>query len=210
MQPGKKSRCNRTAPGAILLRMNIGILGNGNVGGTLGKRWADIGHQVVFASRDPASIEGAAKADVVVVALPFEAAREVLEPLDLNGKIVLDATNPLLPNLAGLAVSGTTSAAEQVAQWARGASVVKVFNTTGANNMADPIYNGEAATMFYCGDDAGAKAVAKRLASELGFEAIDAGPLSNARLLEPLAMLWIWLAYPGGQGREMAFKLVRR
>src|SRR5262249_204109 len=139
-----------------------------------------------------------------------EGSREVLQSLDLKGKIVLDAMNPLLPNLAGLATDGKTSGAEQVAQWARGASVVKVFNTTGANNMADPIYGGEATVMFYCGDDAAAKDVARRLASELGFEAIDAGPLKNAGLLESWAMLWIWLAYPGGQGREFAFRIARR
>ena len=190
--------------------MNIGILGSGNVGGTLGKRWAEIGHNVTYAGREQGSIDAAAKADVVVVALPYEAAKSVLESLDLSGKIVLDATNPILPQLSGLALGWTTSAGEQVAQWARGANVVKIFNTTGSNNMADPIYNGDAVTMFYCGDNADAKAVAKRLSSELGFDAIDAGPLQNARLLEPLAMLWIWLAYPGGQGRDIAFKLVKR
>jgi hypothetical protein len=64
--------------------------------------------------------------------------------------------------------------------------------------------------MFYCGNDKEAKAVAHRLAQDLGFDPVDAGPLSNASLLESLAMLWIWLAYPGGQGRDIAFKLLRR
>jgi predicted dinucleotide-binding enzyme len=192
------------------MRMNIGILGSGNVGATLGKRWAEIGHNVKQASRDRAGIEAAANAEVVVVALPWDAAREVLESLDLKGKVVLDATNPVLPDLSGFAADANPSGGEQVANWARGASVVKVFNTTGANNMADPIYDGEATVMFYCGDDTAAKDVARRLASELGFDPIDAGPLKNARLLESWAMLWIWLAYPGKQGREFAFKLARR
>lgn len=64
--------------------------------------------------------------------------------------------------------------------------------------------------MFYAGDDAEAKQVAARLAAEIGFEPVDAGPLQNARLLEPLAMLWIWLAYAGGLGTDIAFRLVRR
>ncbi len=207
---GKKYRCDERSFNGILFRMNIGILGSGNVGGTLGKRWSEAGHSVTFASRDRASIEKAAKADVILVAVPYGAAKEVLESLELNGKIVLDATNPVKPDLSGLAVSGDTSAGEQVAKWARGASVVKIFNTTGSNNMADPILGGEPAAMFYCGDDESAKDVAKRLAAELGFEPVDAGPLTNARLLESVAMLWIWLAFKGGLGRDFAFHLARR
>jgi predicted dinucleotide-binding enzyme len=76
--------------------------------------------------------------------------------------------------------------------------------------MADPRYGGEGVTMFYCGDDAAAKEVAARLAADLGFEPVDAGPLAAARLLEPLALLWISLAYRQGLGREIAFKLLRR
>ena len=88
--------------------------------------------------------------------------------------------------------------------------MVKVFNTTGANNMESPDYNGVAATMFYCGDDADAKATAARLASDLGFDPVDAGSLEQARLLEPLALLWIRLAYAQGMGRDIAFKLMKR
>jgi len=209
--------------------MNIGILGSGNVGGTLGERWAKRGHNVVFATRDPnsnairdllkrsgataraADAASAAKsAEVVVLTLPWDAAKGVVESLDLKGKIVFDCMNPLLPDLSGLAVGGNTSAGEQVAKWAPGATVVKIFNNTGFNNMADPDYKGEAAAMFYCGGDAKSKSVAKQLAGELGFDPIDAGPLENARLLEPLAMLWIWLAHKGGLGRDFAFHLLRR
>jgi predicted dinucleotide-binding enzyme len=87
--------------------------------------------------------------------------------------------------------------------------VVKIFNTTGYNNMANPVYPDGAATMFYCGDDAGAKATAHRLAADLGFDPVDAGPLRQARLLEPLALLWISLAVHGA-GRDIAFRLMRR
>jgi predicted dinucleotide-binding enzyme len=122
----------------------------------------------------------------------------------------LDATNPLLPDLSGLEYGTTTSGGEKVAEWAKGARVVKIFNTTGYGNMGNPEYDGRAIPMLYCGDDAGAKSVAGRLAAELGFHPIDAGPLSNARLLEPHAMLWIWLAIKGGMGRDFAFQIVRR
>ena len=190
--------------------MNIGIIGSGNVGGTLGERWAKLGHSVVFATRERASLEAAVKsADVVVLAVPWSAAKGLVESLDLKGKIVFDCTNPLKPDLS-LAVDSSTSAGEQVAKWAAGASVVKIFNTTGFNNMADPIYGGESTAMFYCGGDARAKAAAAKLASDLGFDPIDAGPIENARLLEPMAALWIWLAYKGGVGSNLAFRVMRR
>ena len=190
--------------------MNIGIIGNGNVGGTLGERWAKLGHSVAFATRDPATMAGVVKsADVVVIALPWNATEDVVRSLDLKGKIVFDCTNPLLPDLS-LAVTGNTSGGEQVTEWAAGASVVKIFNTTGANNMADPGYGGAPTAMFYCGGDAKAKAAAAKLSSDLGFDPIDAGPIENARSLEPLAALWIWLAYKGGLGRDFAFRVVKR
>lgn len=207
--------------------MNIGILGSGNVGGTLGERWAKLGHHVFFASREPEKLgdllkrsgasaravsvqEAVLSAEVVVNALPWGATKDVLQSANLKGKILLDCVNPLLKDLSGLELGTTTSAGEQVAEWAAGAKVVKIFNTTGSNNMADPNFGGERASMFYCGGDAQAKDVARRLASDLGFEPIDAGPLTNARVLEPLAMLWVWLAYAGGQGRDIAFKLMHR
>jgi hypothetical protein len=87
---------------------------------------------------------------------------------------------------------------------------VKAFNTTGANNMADPDYAGTPLTMFICGDDAEAKSTVAELAEALGFEAVDAGPLERARLLEPMARLWIHLAMADGLGREIGFKLLRR
>lgn len=209
--------------------MRIGVIGAGSVGGTLGRRWAQRGHEVMFGVRDAGApkvrellgeaegatagsvAEAAAFGEVVVFATPWGATRDaVTQAGDLTGKVVFDTTNPLTPDLSGLTTDGGTSAAEQVASWAPGARVVKVFNTTGANNMAEPIFDEQPATMFYCGDDDEAKAVAARLAADLGFEPIDAGPLREARLLEPLALLWIHLAYAQKMGRNIAFKLMRR
>jgi hypothetical protein len=96
-------------------------------------------------------------------------------------------TNPLKPDMSGLAVGCDTSVAEQIAAWAPGAREVKIFNTTGFKNMDDPKFGEARVTMFYCGDDAEAKKVAAGLAEDLGFEPVDAGPLSEARSLEPLA-----------------------
>jgi predicted dinucleotide-binding enzyme len=88
--------------------------------------------------------------------------------------------------------------------------VFKTLNHTGANNMANPAYPGGRLVMFVCGDDARAKPTVLTLVAELGFDAVDAGPLKVARLLEPLAMLWIHLASNQGLGREIAFALLRR
>ena len=210
--------------------MNIGILGGGNVGGALGTGWARKGHKIRYGVRKPDSpqmlevlrqIGAAASAgsvpeaatfgEVIVLATPWPAVQDVLKSAgDLSGKVLLDCINPLKPDLSGLAIGSTTSAGEMVAGWVPGARVVKIFNTTGAGNMANPAYPVGPVTMFYCGDDPGAKIVAAQLASDLGFEPVDSGPLINARLLESLAMLWIWMAVFGGTGHNFAFKLIRR
>jgi 8-hydroxy-5-deazaflavin:NADPH oxidoreductase len=210
--------------------MQIAIIGAGNVGGTLGRRWAQNGHEVIFGVRDPHSTkvqevlraagarahatsvrEAAAAATCVVLATPWAATQDAIQAAgELSGKILIDCTNPLAPGLRGLALGHTTSGAEQVASWAAGARVVKAFNMTGAKNMANPTYETQQVTMFICGDDTEAKATVGSLAAALGFEVIDSGPLFTARYLEPLAMLWIHLAYVQGLGPDFAFKVIRR
>ncbi|HEV2319052.1 MAG TPA: NADPH-dependent F420 reductase [Verrucomicrobiae bacterium] len=213
--------------------MKIAIIGAGNVGGTIGTAWAGKGHQVVFATRNvndekikrlisdckgkaaAASIPDAvAQSDVVLLATPWQAAQQALQAAgNLSGKILVDAVNPLESSAAflekGLLVGHTTSAGEQIAQWAKGAKVVKAFNTIGAQNMSHPKFGGQSATMFICGDDADAKKAVKQLSDELGFETVDAGALKTARLLEPLAMLWIHLALGMKFGPNFGFKLIR-
>jgi predicted dinucleotide-binding enzyme len=155
--------------------------------------------------------EAAAHGEVVVFATPWAATQDAVRHAgDLAGKVILDCTNPLKEDLSGMTVGHTTSGAERVAAWTSSGRVVKVFNTTGFENMAQPYYGGTAITMFFAGDDAQAKQVAAQLAQEMGFDPVDAGPLANARLLEPLALLWIYLAVKQGQGTGIAYKLVRR
>lgn len=208
--------------------MRIAIIGTGNVGGTLGRLWAAGGHEIVFASRHPGSekvrallaqIGGGARAapltdavpaaEVVVLALPFDAVPQALADCgaSLDGKVLVDATNPLGPG--GLTVSGEDSAGERVARLAPRARVVKAFNTIGWETLARPTFGNEIASLLIAGDDADAKATVGRLGAELGFEVVDAGPMEASRLLEPLAMLWIRLAYSQGQGRRIAFKLLQ-
>lgn len=210
--------------------MKIATIGTGAVGGTLGRRWAEVGHEVYFGARDPASEEVQALmqrcpqgvqvgtvqeavpgADVVLLAVPWNQAQPVLQSVgDLNQKILLDCINPLLPDLSGLELGLTTSAAEQLAAWFPAARVVKAFNTLSAATMEDPAYGDQRASMFYCGDDAEAKATTRELTEQLGFQAIDCGPLRLARQLEPFAMLYVHLAVFEGWGGDCAFSIMKR
>lgn len=210
--------------------MKITVVGAGNVGKALGSGWAKAGHDVTFAVRAdslqkyadlPAELGGkvtvtpmkdaAAGSDVVVLATPWGAAQQAIQELgDLDGRIVVDCMNPLKPALAGLTHSGDDSGAEQVARWATGARVVKAFNTTGFNIMQNPQLEGGPAVMLVCGNDEAARNAVLDLARDLGFDALSAGGLDSARLLEPMAMLWIKLAMPLGHGRNHAFALLRQ
>jgi predicted dinucleotide-binding enzyme len=208
--------------------LKIAILGAGNVGSALGTRWARLGHTVTFGVRDPyagkvqalliaaggnasaTAVAGAATgAEVVALATSWAGAADALSQAgDLSGKVLIDCTNPFVDG--ALALGHTSSGAERVAGWAPEARVVKAFNTTGSGNMLDADYQGTRPTMFLCGDDAGAKTVTAGLAQELGFEPCDCGPLTVARYLEPMAGLWVQLAYREGLGKDIAFKLLRR
>ncbi len=205
--------------------LRIAILGAGNVGGALGAIWLGKGHNISFGVPDPqkskrnittgaavtTNKEAVAGADIVVLGVPWPAAHEAIRNAgDLDGKILIDCTNPLAPDLSGLVIGATTSAAEMVATWAPAARVVKAFNTIGAANFGNAQFGTQRADGFYCGDDQESKNVVKRLIEEVGLKPVDVGPLKNARLLEPLAMLWIDLAVNQGQGTNHGFKLLRR
>jgi 8-hydroxy-5-deazaflavin:NADPH oxidoreductase len=209
--------------------MKIAVIGAGSVGGTLGRRWAELGHSVCFGVRDVANadvkalvgrIRGDARlagvadaargAEVVVLATPYQAnSAAIAEAGDLSGKILIDVTNPVGPDLT-LAVGFNTSDAEEVAKLAPRARVYKAMNQVGFEVMADPSYAAGKPVMFVAGDDAAGKKVVLDLVSALGFEAVDAGELAIARLLEPFAMLWIHLMARRNQGRNFAFSLLRR
>ena len=207
--------------------MKIGIIGAGNMGGTLGRLWAECGHEIMFGVRDPGSQElravldvmvgrarvgsiadAAAFGNVVLLATPWSGAEEAVRAAgNLKDKVLIDCTNPIV-NRKAVQVNGL-SAAEQIARWANGAHVVKAFNTIGWNGVAQPIFDGQLASMFICGDEEG-KSVAAQLAGELKFEVVDAGELSSAGMLEQLAALWLHLPFARGMGRDIAFALLRR
>lgn len=194
--------------------MNIGIIGAGNVGSTLGAAFTKTGHTVTYGLREPSKVPGAvsiaqavAASEVLVLATPFGALEQVVASTGpMAGKVVVDASNPLLPGLA-LAVGHSDSGAETLQRLVPQAKVVKCFNTVGVEVMANPKVGGRATTMFLCGDDAEARETVRGLASGLGFDAIELGALKNARLLEPAAVLWIHLAMVEKLGRRLGIRL---
>jgi predicted dinucleotide-binding enzyme len=208
--------------GAVSMR--LGIIGAGHVGGALGRLFEAQGHDVRFGVRDPAKESGGglpharigsiadvgAFGDVIVLATPWEGTANALSAAgSLAGKTVIDCTNPVLPDLSGLSLGTTTSAGEEVAKLVPAAKVVKCFNTLGYMNFASPMFGSTSASMFYCGDDEGAKRIVAELGNQLGFDMIDAGPITQSRWLEAMAMLWISMAYKYGGNLRSAFKLLR-
>ena len=202
----------------ITWRMKIAILGSGNVGTALGDGWSAAGHDVVYGSRSPEKEDGEKRkfdtvrdairaSEVVVLAVPWDAVGEVLNNNDVSGKVLVDCTNPIGPGFE-LAVGCTTSGGEEVAKLAKGARMVKAFNTTGFGNMREPRYGKMRLTMFYAGDDDSAKETVRQLIGDIGFDPVDAGSLKMARYFEPMAMLWINLSMK--MGRDIAFQLIQR
>ena len=201
-------------------------MGAGRIGGRLAHRWAEAGHHVVLGVRDPesasaraaaeqpgieAATPGAAAegAEVVVLAVPHGVLDEVLAGLgDLTGKVVIDCTNAVQRGMT-LKYGHDTSGAEQLQARLPGAHVFKSFNAQGAENLADPVYDGVRATNFFCGDDPAAAKVVSGLVEAVGFEPVYAGPLERARLLEPMMVLWVLSAQAVGT-RDLGFKLMRR
>ena len=209
--------------------MKITILGSGNMAAAFVKQLSSAGHQVRVTGRNLAKVTelatqyrgverlepraAAQDADAVIVATPYEAAADALRSVgDLGGKVVIDITNPLTPDYMGLTIGHSTSAAEQIAQAIPGAEVVKGFNTLFAQVLAAGADLGDSrkATVFLASDSERAKQTAKALAESMGFETLDAGPLKNARYLEPLAALNIYFGYGAGMGTSVAPAWLRK
>ena len=189
----------------------IGIIGDGNVGSALARGLKRAGHDVRSVGKDKTAIrETASWAEVVLLAVPFAAIDDVVKEIGrvVEGKTLIDVTNALDANMS-LAVGFTTSGAEELQGKLPKARVVKAFNTVFAQHMELGRLGDNPLTAFVAGDDAGAKSSVLGLAREIGFDAVDAGPLKNARLLEPLALFNIQLGYVVGMGTQIGFKLLR-
>ena len=208
--------------------MRVAIIGTGNVGSAIAHGLKGKGHAVTLGARDPRSSEVAALAaatgaaaalpaeaarvaDVVILALPWSAAKTAIRSLgDLSGKTVIDCMNPLgmVDGALGLTIGHTTSGGETVAGWLPGAHVVKTLNQVGAEVMAKNDHLPHRPVMFMAGDSETAKTQVAVLLTDLGFEPLDAGGLAKARLLEPLGILWINQSLFRGKSRNWAFAAV--
>lgn len=202
--------------------MKVAIIGTGNMGAGLASTLAGAGNEVTIGARDlvkaaaladkvghgavGGGIAAAAKlADVVILALPFGAAAEAIKLAEgLAGKVVVDISNPISADFKELVIGHTTSAAEEIQKLAPQARVVKAFNTIFAQLLAPESRQGKTLQVFVAGDDAAAKAAVSELANSAGFEAVDAGPLSNSRFLEPIGEMNIHFGYFLGKGPTVA------
>jgi predicted dinucleotide-binding enzyme len=190
--------------------MKIGIIGDGNVGSALARGLKRAGHEVRAVGNDGAAIrDAAASAELVVVAVPFGAIDDVVNAAGevLVGKTVVDVTNALDANM-NLAVGFTTSGAEELQKKLPKSRVVKAFNTVFAQHMESGKVADQRLTAFVASDDESSRKQVVELARSIGFDPVDAGPLKNARLLEPLAYFNIQLGYGLGMGTQIGFKLL--
>ena len=192
--------------------MNVVIVGSGNMGSALASQLVKASHKVSIVSKDAAHAAalaqkvGAQAAPAASAARYAEATGALRALGDLRGKTVVDITNPLTADYMGLSIGHTTSAAEEIANAVPGAEVVKAFNTVFAQVLQQgaDFGHGNMVPVFYAGDSARAKQAVDTLIKSIGFAPVDAGPLRNARYLEPLAGLNIYFGYGAGKGTNIA------
>jgi hypothetical protein len=209
--------------------MKVTVIGAGNMGAAFVKQLVRAGHQVSVTARDGAKAAqvaaanpgakavptagSASGADAVVLATGYADAAAALQAVGgLQGQVVIDITNPLTADYMGLTLGHSTSAAEEIAKTVPGAEVVKGFNTVFAQVLAEgaDFGSGRKVAVFVASDSNRAKQTATALAESLGFDVVDAGGLKNARYLEPLAGLNIYLGYGAGLGTAIAPTWIRK
>ncbi len=208
-----------------MIPYRIAVIGLGNVGAALARNWKKAGHTVVFGAQFPLSDksrrlvdefgesrfltvpEAIAQSQVILLATPAAAVVELADALggDLSHAVIIDATNAIMPLPNGYAT------AFHFLSEHTNARLVKCFNSTGFENMADPVYGDQALDMFMAGDNVEAKQVARQLALDCGFgTCIDFGKADKVELLEKFALSWINLAIMQGMGRGIALRLLHR
>ncbi|SCB45667.1 hypothetical protein GA0061103_6759 [Rhizobium multihospitium] len=202
--------------------MKIAVIGTGNMGAGLARLLAGARSDVVIGHRDPAKaaafaaelgagveaggVAAAVKlADIVLLALPYGAIADMLkEAGNLKGKVLIDISNPVTADFRGLVVGHSSSAAEEIQALVPEATVVKAFNTIFAPLLPAEGRNGKVLQVFIAGDDEKAKNAVSRLVKSIGFEAVDAGPLTNARFIEPIGEMNIQFGFFLGKGPTVA------
>jgi predicted dinucleotide-binding enzyme len=211
--------------------MRIGILGSGLMGAKLGTIFARVGHDVVFSyaqseeklkrlardahanARAGTPREAAEQADALLLAVHWSRVDDVLDRAgDLSGKVIATCSLPMDAGNTGLVVAHTSSGAEELAKKIPGARIVSAFNTVPSEvffGVFESRHKTNRPSLVYCGDDSGSKEIAAALIRDVGFDAVDAGPLRIARYTESFALLMAQLAYEGDGGPELAYRLER-
>lgn len=200
----------------------IAVLGAGNIGGTLGRKWVAAGHQVTFGVTDPASqraetlrgevgqeatitdVEQALEgAEVAVLAIPGRAVDELIQSHAgrLDGKIIIDAANRMggggpMNSVAALSMSAPT------------AQIFRAFNSLGWENFADPVFDGVQADLFFAGPDGASREAVERLIGDVGLRPVYVGGPDQVGTVDAVASLWFALALGQKKGRRLAFKML--
>ena len=212
-------------------KIRVGVLGSGDVGRVLAAGFASLGHEVKVGSRDPEKLrewasasdrlsagtfaEAAQFGDILVLATLGSGTEEAMRLAGLdafNGKVVIDATNPLdfskgMPPT--LYVGTTDSLGEQLQRLVPGARIVKAFNTVGNAHMIHPQFPGGPPDMFICGNDAEAKKIVSQICDAFGWGVVDIGGIDGSRYLEPMCMTWVLYGVRTGSWNH-AFKMLRK
>lgn len=204
--------------------IKIVVLGAGNIGGTLGRKWVATGHQVVFGVNNPggekarklrsdlgdrAAIHTTGEAlatnpVVVVLAIPGTAMDPTIAQYadQLDGKIIIDTANKM-----GASTHNSFAALQQHTPHAR---IYRAFNTLGWENFANPLFDGTPAELFYCGTDGDSRATVEQLIADIGLRPVSLGGVEQVGVVDSVLGLWFALAIGQGQGRQLAFKVLTR
>ncbi len=207
-----------------MAELRIAVLGAGNIGGTIGKKWAAAGHTVSFGVSNPSGArsqalraelgekarigsvaEALAAGDVVLMAVPGKAMDETItaNAAQLDGKIIIDAAN----RMGG---GGPPNSFATLQAHTPHARLFRAFNTLGWENFADPAYNGVQADLFYCGADGEARQIVEQLIADVGLRPVRLGDVDQVGLVDALLPVWFTLAQRQGWGRQIAFKVLTR
>ncbi len=185
--------------------MKLAIIGNGNVGGGLAGALSGAGHAATAYGKDDDLAAAVGDADLVILATPFDAADQLSRQIDFSGKIVVDVSNPITSDFSGLKIGHDSSAAESIQALVPGAKVVKAFNTVFAQHYGTDLkIAGTPIQTYVAADDEAARDTVMALAADIGLSPINAGPLKNARYLEPLGFMNIQFGYVLGLGTAIA------
>ena len=209
--------------------MHIGIIGTGSMASALAQKWSQAGHTVMIGSRDAgrsksladmmgSNVQGGSIAQAadfgqaILLAVTWVGVDNALEEMgDLDGRVLIDCTNPLDPDSYDFIPNRKSSAAEHIANKSKNAQVVKAFNTVFAETLlSGSDFNGTKADVFYCTDEKAAKDVVIELIEDIGFNPVNCGELKNAQYLEPMGGMIIKLGYPMGYGTDITFKLMEK